>query len=88
MVRNPLMGLIIAATGDFGSGRSHEKLRQWVEKNGGQWATKMSEDVTHLICTKEDYRTKAPMGTYMLSDYLQFRGIDSMDSKACTPTED
>ncbi len=42
MVRNPLMGLTIAATGDFGSGRGHEKLKQWVEKNGGQWAIKMS----------------------------------------------
>ncbi|KAI4202671.1 MAG: hypothetical protein LQ346_001933 [Caloplaca aetnensis] len=66
MVRNPLMGLTIAATGDFGSGRGHEKLKQWVEKNGGQWAIKMSEDVTHLICTKEDYRIKAPMVKHAL----------------------
>lgn len=62
MVKFPLTGLIIAATGDFGPRRSHETLKRWTEKNGGQWATKLCPEVTHLICTKEDYRSKAPMG--------------------------
>ncbi|KAI4115712.1 MAG: hypothetical protein LQ345_003750 [Seirophora villosa] len=61
MVQFPLAGLTIAVTGDFGPRRSHDTLRRWVEKNGGQWATKVSKDVTHLISTKEDYRSKAPM---------------------------
>lgn len=67
MVKFPLMGLTIAATGDFGPRRSHETLKRWIEKNGGQWATKICPEVTHLICTKEDYRNKAPMGSRMLS---------------------
>ncbi|KAL9011904.1 MAG: hypothetical protein Q9173_003303, partial [Seirophora scorigena] len=62
MVQFPLAGLTIAVTGDFGPRRSHDTLRRWVEKNGGQWATKVSKEVTHLISTKEDYRSKAPMG--------------------------
>lgn len=61
MVKYPLLGLIIAATGDFGPRRGHETLKRWIEKNGGQWATKICPEVTHLICTKEDYRSKAPM---------------------------
>ncbi|KAL8942918.1 MAG: hypothetical protein Q9216_001393 [Gyalolechia sp. 2 TL-2023] len=61
MVRFPLTGLIIAATGDFGPRRSHETLKRWTEKNGGQWASEIDPGVTHLICTKEDYRSKAPM---------------------------
>ncbi|KAL9004042.1 MAG: hypothetical protein Q9188_003130 [Gyalolechia gomerana] len=61
MVKFPLTGLIIAATGDFGPRRSHETLKRWTEENGGQWATKLCPEVTHLICTKEDYRSKAPM---------------------------
>ncbi|KAI4124023.1 MAG: hypothetical protein LQ338_005012 [Usnochroma carphineum] len=64
MVKFPLTGLTIAATGDFGPCRSHDTLKRWVERNGGQWVTKMSEQVTHLICTKEDYRSKAPMGDW------------------------
>lgn len=71
------MGLTIAATGDFGKERSHENIKRWVEKNGGQWAMKMSEDVTHLVCTKEDYRTKAPMGTDKSLFLVHLRGIDS-----------
>ncbi|KAI4141163.1 MAG: hypothetical protein L6R39_005483 [Caloplaca ligustica] len=66
MVKFPLTGLSIAATGDFGARRTHETLRRWVEKNGGQWATKMSDQVTHLICTKEDYRSRAPMVKHAL----------------------
>ncbi|KAL8836343.1 MAG: hypothetical protein Q9170_002957 [Blastenia crenularia] len=62
MVKFPLAGLTIAATGDFGSRRTHENLKRWIEKNGGQWATKISPEVTHLVCTKEDYLNKTPMG--------------------------
>ncbi|KAL8717949.1 MAG: hypothetical protein Q9225_004868 [Loekoesia sp. 1 TL-2023] len=61
MVKFPLLGLTIAATGDFGSKRSHANLKQCIERNGGQWATKIAPGVTHLVCTKEDYRSKAPM---------------------------
>ncbi|KAI4095020.1 MAG: hypothetical protein LQ344_001867 [Seirophora lacunosa] len=67
MVQFPLAGLTIAVTGDFGPRRSHDTLRRWVEKNGGQWATKVSNEVTHLISTKEDYRSKAPMGNHQPS---------------------
>lgn len=67
MVQFPLAGLTIAVTGDFGPRRSHDTIRRWVEKNGGQWATKVSNEVTHLISTKEDYRSKAPMGNHQPS---------------------
>lgn len=81
MVRSPLMGLTIAATGDFGKERSHENIKRWVEKNGGQWAMKMSEDVTHLLCTKEDYRNKTPMGNAKSLFLVHLRGIDSWPVK-------
>ncbi|KAL9029749.1 MAG: hypothetical protein Q9196_002044 [Gyalolechia fulgens] len=74
MVRFPLTGLIIAVTGDFGPHRSHETLKRWTEKNGGQWATRMCPEVTHLICTKEDYRSKAPMDSLMKGYRLPPRG--------------
>ncbi|KAF2432708.1 hypothetical protein EJ08DRAFT_695107 [Tothia fuscella] len=43
----------IAIIGDFGQSRSAENMKRWIEANGGRYATKIEEGVTHLICTKE-----------------------------------
>ena len=52
----------IAVTGDFGPKRTHEKMRQWVEKNGGTFAKDVSKNVTHLVCSKDHYKRNTPMG--------------------------
>ena len=52
----------VAVTGDFGSARSHEKMKQWVEKNGGTFSKEITKSVTHLVCSKEEWKRKGPMG--------------------------
>ena len=67
MVKDPLKRFSIAVTGDFGQQRSHEKLRQWIQVNGGTFAREINQDVTHLICSKEDYSKDVAMGMCNLS---------------------
>ncbi|CAO1597757.1 hypothetical protein XANCAGTX0491_001554 [Xanthoria calcicola] len=55
MGRHLFNGLTIAATGDFGSLRSHPVLQQWVERRGGSWSHSITHRTTHLLCTKKAY---------------------------------
>lgn len=61
-MKDPLKYLTIAVTGDFGLARTHEKMRQWIECNGGTFAPKFTIDVTHLVCSKEHLRKAVRMG--------------------------
>lgn len=74
-MKYPLRQLTIAVTGDFGRVRTHEKLKQWIEKNGGKFVRTISEDVTHLICSKEDYKDGAPLGTFCAARLMQASNI-------------
>lgn len=64
MVKNPFKGRIIAITGDFGKQRSHEKIKQWIEANGGTYAERISVEVTHLVCSKKHYKGSVTMGMF------------------------
>lgn len=54
--------LTIAVTGDFGPKRSHDKMEHWVRKNGGMFSKNINKTVTHLICSKEEYKKNSAMG--------------------------
>ncbi|KAI9859912.1 MAG: hypothetical protein M1830_006247, partial [Pleopsidium flavum] len=58
-MKNPFKRFTIALTGDFGHGHSHEKMREWIEANGGTFARQIDGNVTHLVCSLEDWK-KAP----------------------------
>lgn len=62
-MKYPLKRFTIAVTGDFGRARTHEKMKQWTEHNGGAFAREISNKVTHLVCSKEHYKQAAPFGT-------------------------
>ncbi|KAK4693793.1 hypothetical protein P7C71_g3669, partial [Lecanoromycetidae sp. Uapishka_2] len=57
----PFRRLTIAVTGDFGASRGHEKMKQWIQVNGGRFATEVNDGVTHLICSKDHYREDVAM---------------------------
>lgn len=57
-MKDSLEGFTIAVTGDFGPQRSHEKMQQWVEANGGTFAFNITPEVTHLICSREHFKKK------------------------------
>ena len=61
-MKTPLKRFVIAATGDFGEKRTHAKIKYWVEENGGNFATKITSDVTHLVCSIEHFKRSSPMG--------------------------
>ena len=81
-MKNPLKRFTIAITGDFGKARSLDKLKQWIETNGGVFATKVGSEVTHLICSTEHYKKSVAMGMsnsccYTLIDGLSENNMSS-----------
>ncbi|KAL6715479.1 hypothetical protein ACLMJK_006440 [Lecanora helva] len=61
MVKNPFKNLSIAITGDFGEKRGPEKMKEWIQVNGGKFAPEISSNVTHLICSKRHYKENVTM---------------------------
>lgn len=61
-MKHPLHRFTIAVTGDFGESRGHDKMKQWITRNGGKFTTDISSKVTHLICSKEHYKKAVLMG--------------------------
>jgi hypothetical protein len=61
-MKNPFKGFTVATTGDFGKQRTSEQIKRWVEANGGRYVTKIDENVTHLICSAEHWKSQSSMG--------------------------
>lgn len=69
-MKDPLQRFTIAVTGDFGPQRGHEKIRQWVEANGGTFAFHLGPEVTHLICSRKHFKRGVAMGmSYSVFSY-------------------
>ncbi|KIV88017.1 hypothetical protein, variant [Exophiala mesophila] len=51
--------LVVASTNDF-PGTQNESIKRWVEANGGVFIKQISEDVTHLICSKKAWKQYHP----------------------------
>ena len=62
MGKQPLKYFTIAITGYFGEQRSMEQIRKWVHINGGTLAHDVSSEVTHLVCSKKDFKRDVAMG--------------------------
>ncbi|KAE9962379.1 hypothetical protein BLS_000416 [Venturia inaequalis] len=60
-MKNPFNGFTIASTGDFGKQRTAEAIKRWVENNGGRYVTKVDENVTHLVCSAECWKSQSAM---------------------------
>lgn len=65
-MKDPLRKDFIAVSGNFGEDRSHEKIKSWIEINGGRYETSITDRTTHLICSKEHWMRKAKMGMHIL----------------------
>ena len=57
-----LKNYVVTATGDLGEARNHANLRKWVEANGGKWASSVTKDCTHLICSKDHWKRQVAAG--------------------------
>lgn len=58
-----LKNAVIAITGDFGAKRATADLKRWVDAAGGELVTSISARVTHLVCSKEAWKSQNPLGT-------------------------
>ena len=61
-MKQPFKKFTIAVTGDFGANRGHDQMKNWITRNGGRFTTEISSGVTHLICSKEQYKKDVLMG--------------------------
>lgn len=61
-MKQPFKKLTIAVTGNFGANRGHDQMKNWITRNGGKFTTEISSGVTHLICSKEQYKKDVLMG--------------------------
>lgn len=52
----------IAVTGDFGKSKPPEKIKHWVEFQGGTFASKIDANVTHLVASQEHFKKNVAMG--------------------------
>lgn len=48
----------VSLAGDFGP--KGDKIKQWVEANGGTFSKELNEEVTHVISTQNAFRKKVP----------------------------
>ncbi|KAI9694623.1 MAG: hypothetical protein M1822_000239 [Bathelium mastoideum] len=53
--------LTVATTGDLGPSNPPEKVRGWVEHNGGTFTSTVDEHTTHLIASKDHWKRKSSM---------------------------
>ena len=61
-MKQPFKSFVIAVTGDFGPNRSFEKMRQWIQVNGGIFSYDINPQVTHLVCSKEHFMKNRGLG--------------------------
>lgn len=61
-MKYPLGDCIVAVTGNFREPRNPKNLERWVVNNGGKFSNTINKDVTHLICTWDDWDKKAQKG--------------------------
>ena len=61
-MKSPLAGCVIAVSGDFGKERSLDKLKHWIEVNGGKYSANIECNTTHLVCSKDRYRKPNSVG--------------------------
>jgi NAD-dependent DNA ligase len=53
-----LKGCVIVITGDFGEEITQTKVKSWIKFNGGTFSADVNEDVTHLVCSREEWLKK------------------------------
>lgn len=47
-----------------------DKIRGWVESNGGKYTTEISANVTHLLTSKKAWAEYTPIGTSYNNDQI------------------
>ena len=79
MPKDPLRKCVIALTGDFDIDGNHKKMRQWIERNGGQYAAEIEDGVTHLVCSEDHFKRKTAIGKSIIWSCIKVISILTHD---------
>ena len=72
MVKEPLKGLVISVSGEFGPRNTVNDIKRWIANAGGRYASNVDSNTTHLICSEHNWKTKAAQGKLSSSrDHLR-----------------
>lgn len=73
-MKDPFKKVHLCSVGHFGG--NGDKIPQWVRANGGQYSKNISQDVTHLVATKEAFKKNVDAG--IASNLCQITWRDSV----------
>lgn len=62
MVRQIFKNKVIAAAGPLPGQLTVQNLQQWTKIRKGRFSTKIDDHVTHLLCSREQFRKDVPKG--------------------------
>lgn len=64
MPRQIFKNLVIALAGPPPSDISLSSVKNWISIRKGQFADVFDKEVTHVLCTHEQFRKRIPPGTF------------------------
>lgn len=62
-------GIHASHTNDFDA-KKNDKIKGWIEYNGGTFSREISSNVTHLIASPKAWKNKVPLGETSLKSAL------------------
>lgn len=65
MMTSMLVSCVIMVVGSFGLKRSTADLKRWIETSGGEFTSRISARVTHLVCSKRAWKDQYSIGESM-----------------------
>lgn len=71
MTRQIFKGRSIAAAGPLPGQLTVENLKRWTQLRKGVFTQDLTEETTHLLCTEEQFRKRAPRGKHILLPRLR-----------------
>ena len=70
-------------TGDFPFNKN-EKIKQWVENNGGTCQSEVASDTTHLVCSEQAWKRYHSMGMSLNTPTSRFVESDPSSTQSRT----
>ena len=68
MPRQIYKGRVIAIAGELPGQFTSSNLKAWITARKGKFTTSLDENVTHLLCTHEQYKKRVPRSESIVSD--------------------
>lgn len=56
---------VISTSGPLPGQSSVENLQKWIKLRRGVFTEDFGENVTHLLCTREQFNQRVPRGSYL-----------------------